>query len=68
MKNYTLVIALCGTALGVLLTVVTARAQPGTGGPPITPTQTPIDGGASLLLAGGVAFGLKKIRDRRHIS
>ncbi len=68
MKNYLLVMALCGTALVVLLTVAPAQAQPGTGGPPITPTQIPIDGGASLLLAGGVALGLKKIRDRRRVS
>jgi len=26
----------------------------------------PLDGGASLLLASGVAFGLKKLRDRRR--
>ena len=68
MKNDMLVITLCGMALGVLLTVVTAQAQPGTGGPPITPTQIPIDRGASLLLAGGVALGLKKLRDQRRIS
>jgi len=60
--------ALCGAALGVLLTVATAQAQPVTGGPPVTPTQTPIDGGASLLLAGGVALGLKKLRDQRRVS
>ena len=29
------------------------------------PAAIPIDGGASLLLAGGVAYGLKKLRDRR---
>ncbi|MFD2718779.1 PID-CTERM protein-sorting domain-containing protein [Hymenobacter monticola] len=46
-------------------------AQPGSGGPgpgtPITPTPTdvPLDGGASLLLAGGVAYGLKRLRERR---
>ena len=47
-----------------------ALAQgPGDGGPtPTDPpvTEIPIDGGASLLLAGGVAFGLKKLRDRRR--
>ena len=47
-----------------------ARAQPTTGGP--TPggtpaaTAVPIDGGASLLLAGGVAYGLRKLRQRRR--
>ena len=28
-------------------------------------TGVPIDGGASLLLAGGVAYGLRKLRQRR---
>jgi hypothetical protein len=37
--------------------------QPGAPVPP--PTGVPIDGGASLLLAGGVAYGLKKLRRRR---
>ncbi len=61
--------------LGLLLAAaLTSHAQaPGnggsTGGPPrpqADPTAVPIDGGASLLLAGGVAFGLKKIRNRRR--
>ena len=47
-----------------------ARAQPGSGGPtpaPAGPIQTPIDGGASLLLASGAAYGLRKLRQRRKI-
>ena len=45
----------------------TVQAQPGSGGPTpgSAPTQTPIDGGASLLLAGGVAYGLRKLRAHR---
>ncbi len=47
-----------------------AQAQPGSTGPaptsPAGPTQTPIDGGVSLLLAGGVAYGLKRLRQRRR--
>ena len=47
-----------------------ASAQtPTTGGPtPQAPTATevPLDGGASLLLAGGVAYGLRKLRQRRR--
>ena len=46
-----------------------APAQPTSGGPqpqaPAAPTDTPLDGGASLLLAGGVAYGLKRLRQRR---
>jgi hypothetical protein len=49
----------------------TALAQGGTpveNGPTPTadPTPVPLDGGASLLLAGGVALGLKKLRARRR--
>lgn len=43
-------------------------AQPGSGGPipGTTPaTNVPLDGGVSLLLAGGVAYGLKHLRNRR---
>ena len=47
----------------VLLTVVAASAQPGNGGGQIT--ITPIDGGASLLLASGVAYGARKLRALR---
>ena len=28
-------------------------------------TTVPIDGGASILVAAGVAYGIKKIRDKR---
>ena len=43
-------------------------AQPNSGGPQpgAGPTATPIDGGASLLLAGGVAYGLRRLRQRRR--
>lgn len=47
----------------------TVLAQPGTGGPqpgtPADPTAVPLDGGVSLLLAGGVAYGIKHLRNRR---
>ena len=47
-------------------------AQPGSGGPgPGTPpavTDVPLDGGVSLLLAGGVAYGIKHLRNRRKKS
>ena len=48
-----------------------AAAQPGSGGPqpgagPTGPTGVPLDGGASLLLAGGVAYGLRRLRQRRR--
>ena len=48
------------------LNSVPALAQPGSGGPAPGATVTPIDGGASLLLASGVAFGLRQLRARRQ--
>ena len=46
-----------------LLPTASVRAQgPGLGGPRPTATNAPLDGGASLLLAGGVAFGLRRLR------
>ena len=43
-----------------------AAAQPTSGGPTPGATGVPLDGGASLLLAGGVAYGLKQLRARRQ--
>ena len=57
------------TAAFALALCSLAHAQgPSTGGPaPGTPAaEVPLDGGASLLLAGGVAYGLKQIRARRQ--
>ena len=40
---------------------------PANGGPaPAAPTATPLDGGASLLLAGGLAYGLRRLKQRRQ--
>ncbi len=33
--------------------------------PPPDPVDTPIDGGLSLLIAAGVGYGIKKVRDER---
>mgnify|MGYP000038170067 CR=1 FL=1 len=33
--------------------------------PPADPVDTPIDGGLSILIGTGVAYGIKKIRDER---
>lgn len=66
MKKYTLFPALAGALVVGLLLAAPAQAQPSTGGPAPQPAAVPLDGGASLLLASGVAFGLKKLRDRRR--
>lgn len=55
----------------VLLLSFTERAQaqgPGSPGPTPQnpdPTAIPLDGGVSLLLAAGAAYGLKRLRQRR---
>ena len=42
-----------------------AQGAPGSTGPtPTVPTGVLIDGGASLLLAGGVAYGLRRLKRR----
>ncbi|WP_188810593.1 PID-CTERM protein-sorting domain-containing protein [Hymenobacter cavernae] len=65
--------SLATATLVLALTTQAALAQgPGSGGPtpgapadPTEPTAVPIDGGASLLLASGAAYGLRKLRRRR---
>ncbi|MGI4865480.1 MAG: PID-CTERM protein-sorting domain-containing protein [Janthinobacterium lividum] len=37
----------------------------GSGGP--QPTAVPLDGGSSLLLASGVAYGLRRLQQRRAL-
>ncbi|TGE19288.1 PID-CTERM protein-sorting domain-containing protein [Hymenobacter elongatus] len=55
-----LAVALMGMSIG------SASAQgPGNGGPRPSATTAPIDGGASLLLAAGAAYGLRRLRQRR---
>jgi hypothetical protein len=51
-----------------LVAAPAVRAQgPGNGGPrPGAVTDVPVDGGASLLLAAGAAYGLKKLRRTRR--
>ncbi|WP_188563428.1 PID-CTERM protein-sorting domain-containing protein [Hymenobacter frigidus] len=57
------------TLLFIIALNDTVLAQPGSGGPgpstPAGPTDIPLDGGISLLLAGGVAYGVKHLRNRR---
>ena len=53
--------------LSLLLAGDLAVAQaPADGGPtPAAPTATPLDGGASLLLVGGIGYALKRLRRKR---
>ena len=51
---------------GLLLTAAVGYAQsPGSGGPTPNPAAVPLDGGSSLLLAAGVAYGVRQLRERR---
>ena len=55
------------TTAALLLFALAGQAQaPTSNGPtPGNPQATvPLDGGASLLLAGGVAYGLRRLRRR----
>lgn len=77
MKNFTLlscrlllVAAIVATAGALAPAAAQTSTPPPTTGPapdPNTPdpTAVPIDGGAGLLLAGGVAYGLRQLRQRR---
>ncbi|TGE14745.1 hypothetical protein E5J99_14700 [Hymenobacter elongatus] len=56
-------VSLCVVVLAVSQLPVLAQG-PGNGGPRPSATTAPIDGGASLLLAGGVAFALRRLRRR----
>lgn len=62
---------LYATALALLITGAANAQTPGSGGPtlgaadPNPPTSVPLDGGASLLLAGGAAYVLRRLHQRR---
>lgn len=66
---------LCGLLATLLLgaaPLVASAQSPTTGGPtpdtpiaPPDPTSAPLDGGATLLLASGVAYGLRQLRQAR---
>ena len=45
-------------SISFVLLAAVAFAQP-------APPATPIDGGLGILLAGGVAYGLKKLHDKK---
>ena len=53
-------------ALGGLAHPLAHAQAPTTGGPVPQPAAVPLDGGASLLAASGVAYGLRYLRQRRQ--
>ena len=52
---------LLATCILFLTSILPLLAQPGL---PTNPDQAPIDGGLLLLLIGGGAYGIKKLKDR----
>lgn len=50
----------------LLITVIKANSQGGLTDPGQDPDNAPIDGGLSLLIAGGVGYAVKKIK-RKNI-
>jgi len=64
MKHPLLIAALLLVAGGLASHSVQAQS-PTTGGPTPQPAAVPLDGGASLLAASGVAYGLRYLRLRR---
>jgi hypothetical protein len=64
MKKHALFLMLSTAVLGVLVSASAQAQNPNSGGP-TPPTAVPIDGGVSLLLASGAAYGLRKLRQRR---
>ncbi|WP_345222394.1 PID-CTERM protein-sorting domain-containing protein [Hymenobacter koreensis] len=65
-KHLRVALGLAGL-LAVSLVLPLHAQGPGSGGPQPggSPTVIPIDGGASLLLAGGAAYALKRLRKRQ---
>ena len=51
--------------LSVTAILAHAQSDPGSGYGGGDPDSAPIDGGLSLLIAGGVGYGMKKVRERR---
>ena len=67
MKNY-LKLIWSATVMLVIFSCLPSlvHAQGGGGCDPLTdPTCTPIDGGLSFLIAAGVGYGIKKVRDNK---
>lgn len=61
-KTYILFLVFILVTTVACINVVLAQGPPP---PPPPPSQIPIDGGVSLLVAAGVAYGAKKVYDNK---
>lgn len=62
-----LTLSLLGFGLALATTPAALAQEPADGGPAPanTPTAIPLDGGASLLLAGGIGYAVRRLRQRK---
>jgi hypothetical protein len=54
----------CTLIIIMAITAIKAHAQPTD--PGNDPDNAPIDGGLSLLIAGGVGYGIKRAKEKRN--
>lgn len=66
MKKYKGILIRLFTLLLVICLPLLTMAQINPGCNPADPTCVPIDGGLSILIAAGVVYGIKKVRDNRN--
>ena len=65
MKSFLLARLLPALALSLAISGTVLAQAPVDGGPTPSATAVPLDGGASLLLASGVAYSIARLRNRR---
>jgi hypothetical protein len=63
LKPYRILIAVVILSLIIIIIPNIANAQIDPAGDP----DAPIDGGLGILLAAGIGYGIKQIRDRKNI-
>ncbi len=49
----------------LLIVGIKANSQGGISDPGTDPDSAPVDGGLSLLIVGGIGYGIKKMREKK---
>ena len=65
MKHFLYSAALVGAVWALSSAAALAQTSSPTSGGPTPAAAVPLDGGASLLLAGGIGYAVRKLRQRR---